>query len=279
MARLRYSEGEDQIVVIVPRAVPSPVVKSDPSGCSDKTGIAGMVDSTDWRKIFGIPVNVHTEFLRTMVTARFTIFGQDVEDALSDSIDEKISEFILLLNRLASACLMIERDQTMLTTPFYDRNTFDSLYLTIEGGEGKMGVGRLGLNLAKLQLNSGAFVGVESEKIKSFLLNPNGVDEARRYLASGKALLDGGQPAEALLHLTIAAEMATTRFVHARLISAGVSRSKIDASDDQLTFSRMLNIDLFVLCPEDAKPDRQLIGKINELRVIRNKLMHEGKFT
>lgn len=78
--------------------------------------------------------------------------------------------------------------------------------------------------------------------------------------------------------MAIAAEIATTRYVHEKIIRAGISKTKLDEISDDLTFSKMLNVDLFLVAPANKKPDKDLVGKINEIRKKRNKLMHEGKF-
>jgi len=52
----------------------------------------------------------------------------------------------------------------------------------------------------------------------------------------------------------------------------------LEELSEELTFSKMLNIDIFVVSPPNKKPDRELVGKINEIRRMRNKLMHEGHF-
>ena len=39
----------------------------------------------------------------------------------------------------------------------------------------------------------------------------------------------------------------------------------------------MLNIVLFAVTPEGRKPDKELVGKMNRARSLRNDYMHEGK--
>lgn len=280
MVQLRYSQGDEQWHAIVPQSSGQNTAQSDKNPDSDEKPAASAGRNDELLKTLEIPRGAHATFLKTMATCRFVIHGSDAEDALSKELDEKVSTFIDLLNRFAMANLMVERQQSAITTPIYDRNTLDSLYMIIAGkDEGKFGIGRLGLNIFKLQLNPGDYTAAESAAVRAFLDGSKGVDEARRYLSSAKSYLDGGLLPTSLLHLAIAVEMATTRFVHAKLLAAGVSKSQLDGADDQLTFSKMLNVDLFVVCPSGRKPDRPLVGQINEIRRLRNALMHEGQFT
>jgi hypothetical protein len=289
MARIRYSNNGEQFQAIIPRASVSdgPSTEASPAPI-DKVSLQLVPHpattppqdlGADLKAQLKIPNNPHTEFLRTMVAIRFPIKGTSAEDALSDGIGETVSIFIDLLNRFAISNLMVDREQSGVTTPIYDRNTFDCMYLVIQGKNDKQfRTGRLGMNIFKLMLNPGPATPEESAKIRGCLGGSQKIDEARRFLVVAKSFLDGGILQAALLHLAIGVEMATTRFVHAKLLAAGVSKSKLDGSDDQLTFSKMLNIDLLVVTPADRKPDPQILGKINEIRKLRNDLMHKGMF-
>jgi hypothetical protein len=49
------------------------------------------------------------------------------------------------------------------------------------------------------------------------------------------------------------------------------------ATGELLTYSLMLNVVLFAITPDNKKPDKYLIGKMNRLRSLRNDYMHYGK--
>jgi hypothetical protein len=96
------------------------------------------------------------------------------------------------------------------------------------------------------------------------------VHEARRYLEAGA--LDFS-----VLLSVVAAEIATRRFVVERCLALGVSKTKLGDYERDYNFSMLLNVEVFVLTPPDMKPDRDMIGKVNRARGMRNDYMHEGK--
>ena len=280
MTKLRYLIGNEYCHVIVPGSSEGTTMQPVQGDSNSSPVIAGsnQVKKAN-AELLGVPESVHAEFLKTTVTTRFVIHGEDVEDALSKELKQKISLFVDLLNRFALSSLMTKKEQPGITTPIYDTQTFDSMYMIIQGvDEKKLGLGRIGLNLTKLTLNPDKYSFPEAEKLKAYLNGKEEIDEARRFLLSAKCYLDGGLIQVSLLHLAIAAEIATTRFVYKRMLESGVSKTKLEELSEELTFSKMLNIDIFVVSPPNKKPDRELVGKINEIRRMRNKLMHEGHF-
>jgi len=62
-----------------------------------------------------------------------------------------------------------------------------------------------------------------------------------------------------------------------RCLAFGVSKKKLDNYKSDYKFSMLLNVEMFVLTPPDMKPDRDMIGKVDRARVMRNEYMHEGK--
>ena len=80
-----------------------------------------------------------------------------------------------------------------------------------------------------------------------------------------------------LLLSVIAAEVATQRFVHKRLLGSSVSKNKLDEFEKDLTYSLMLNVVLISVTPENMKPDKELLGKMNRARSLRNGYMHNGE--
>jgi len=280
MAKLRFVEGSDYCHIIIPASSEGTKTEEKNDGKAEvpSAPTAGEIQISS-PKSFSIPESAHAEFLKTTVTVRFTIHGVDVEDALSKELENKILLFIDLLNKFALANLMVKKDQPGITTPIYDRQTFDSMYMIVQGKEEeKIGLGRIALNLAKLNLNPASYTPLESKTLTDYLNGENEVDEAQRFLLSAKSYMDGGLLHASLLHLAIAAEIATTRYVRIKMLAAGISKTKLGEISEDLTFSKMLNVDVFLVSPADKKPDKDLVGKINEIRRMRNKLMHEGFF-
>lgn len=226
-----------------------------------------------------LPDDYHVEVLKSVVTCRFEVDGNHAEDALELHIDLSIEKFIGAINRVISAQLFLSTDTTPVLTPTYDKGSFDYLYLIMKGRDSKKyKANRLSLSSFRTTLKP---INYEDEKAKSFLGIIAGLQnrsEVIYLINSGKGYLEAGLIRFALLWLVIAAEIATTRFVHSMWQKAGVSKTKIKNSANDITYSQMLNIHIFALCSKELRPDKNLLSEIDKGRTSRNALMHEGKF-
>ena len=226
-----------------------------------------------------VPEQAHVEYLPTVATCRFRIAGQDAEDALEGNIEDCISRFVTAINKAMSAHVMLSTDANPILTPTYDRFSFDYFYLLIEGRDPlKVDGQRISPNVFRAALAARDYDEEESARFIAYVDEVIPIDDVPRILRAAKGYLDAGLNEFALLQLAIAAEIATTRAVHQLLRFAGVSRSKLDDMGKEMTFSRMLNLDVTALAPPGKKPDPNLIGSINRIRTLRNATMHEAQF-
>jgi len=259
MARLRYDPGDgDNYLAVLPRS---------------------RIEAVRNEATLKIPPTVVPELLNTTATTRFRIKAAKAEQALEDHLEEYADRFIFALNRLlASNMMLLDPQPSFVFTPDYDRNTFQSFYIIMQGADPAFGHGRVTFNAARVTRNPS---NLSQEQSASLLAYANGaleIDDIKRLLFSARSYLDGGVLRPALLHVVIACEMATQRFVHKTLRASGVSKGKLDQSESDLTYSLMLNAVLFAVTPPEMKPDKELVGAINEARRARNDLMHRGEF-
>ena len=80
----------------------------------------------------------------------------------------------------------------------------------------------------------------------------------------------------ALLQMVIAAEIATNRAMKKLLLENGVSNTKLQKYEREMSYAQMLNISLVSLLPKSQKLKDDTLGDLNRARDCRNKLMHEG---
>lgn len=104
-----------------------------------------------------------------------------------------------------------------------------------------------------------------------------GVDFAKsRLFDAEEALYDGDLPM-AVVNAVIALEAALSDFVRLQWGNRGVSKSRIDEAEKDISLSLMLNIELMSLSPETNKPQAELIGRLNSARRLRNDIIHNKK--
>lgn len=256
MAKIGYKNEEGSFHVLAPRVAAFDLIGADVSP---------------------IPANAHPEIQKTMVACRFSMTGEDAEDALSSSLEPLMDLFIRLVNRFITAQIMLSDKIHVVTTPIYERDSFDYMYLAMEGKQaGVICTGRIAANLGKGILNPANLSSQTAEALRPYLSDGVLPDLAISFLRSARSHLQAGLRSYALLQVVIAAEIATTRYVHAKLLSLGVSRSKLRDSERDITFSQMLNIHIPALSAGGKAPSGALLGKMNRARELRNQMMHEG---
>jgi hypothetical protein len=226
---------------------------------------------------YGVPDDAYVEYLSTLATCRFDIAGEDADDALELHIEDCLGRLMAAINRLVSAQLMLSDEHHPILSPVYDQNSFDHLYLLIEGRDADaIGAQRISPNAFRSALYVPEYDEEQSERFLAYASGAAEVDDVTRIMKTAKAYLDAGLVEFSLLQLAIAAEITTHRFVSRSLVSAGVSKGKLDSMQKEMTFSRALNVDVMALCPPGLKPHRGLLGDVDRVRRLRNGVMHEA---
>jgi hypothetical protein len=104
-----------------------------------------------------------------------------------------------------------------------------------------------------------------------------GVDFVKsRLFDAEESLYDGNLPM-AVVNAVIALEAALSDFVQDQWKNRGVSKSRIEEAEKDISLSLMLNIELTALTPETNKPQAELLGKLNHARRLRNDIIHNMK--
>lgn len=227
--------------------------------------------------VYKVPDDAHVEYLSTVATCRFDIAGKDADDALELHLENCLGKLMGAINRLVSAHLMLSDEHHPILSPVYDQNSFDHLYLLIEGRNADaIDAHRIAPTIYRSALNIPEYDEEQSARFLAYASGATEVDDVTRVMKTAKAYLDAGLVEFSLLQMAIAAEIATHRFVSRSLVSAGVSKGKLNSMQKEMTFSRALNIDVMALCPPGLKPDRGLLGDVDRVRRLRNGVMHEA---
>jgi hypothetical protein len=257
MARLRFTRDEHLLHALIPRRA-LPKVR------------AGEVDF--------IPKEASVELLRTFSTCRFDIQGTTAEEALEEQCDTCMHDMIERLNRLLKIMPFVDLAEGRVYSVAYSRANLPPFYFILKGdSEDNLGHGWISPHVGRTMLNPPNLPSEQVALLTAYLGGTKNVDDVQAFLHAARTFLDGGVNEYVLLLSVIAAEVATQRFVEKRLLSSSVSKTKLVEAEKDLTYSLMLNIVLFAVTPEGRKPDKELVGKMNRARSLRNDYMHEGK--
>lgn len=216
--------------------------------------------------------------LKTMVSSRYVISGKTAEAALENDIQGVIDSLLELVNTFLQSIQMLCSGNEYPALPSsYDQSSFDYLFLAIHGKDMHQNAfQRLALNFGKVSLNPKTLIESETIQLREYLSGTLPFDDAHLMMNSAKSALDGGLIKMALLQMVIAAEIATNRAVKRLLLKNGVSNTKLQKYEREMSYAQMLNISLVSLLPKSQKLKDDTLGDLNRARDCRNKLMHEG---
>lgn len=218
--------------------------------------------------------------LKTFITWEFELEGKSVKDIFEFYLDNKIEEFLSLINEFVCDInyILQEKGEFPLIIPSYSRFTIPSFYFIVKGKDSKTGHGIITTHPKGIAYVSDSLSHSQTDQFKNMLVSNYEIDLWDLFFANGKSLIMNGQLKSGILSLFTCCELILSKYIRESLSKKGVSKSKFDDSSKDITFSLMSNILLISVAPEGFKPDIELLGKINSLRRIRNDLIHSGIF-
>jgi hypothetical protein len=227
----------------------------------------------------GVPDYCPPEVLRTMVSGRFHLPGDDAEAALEQGLDAAADRFVGAINRVIDAHLLMAKPEWPLLFFAVDRSSVEYFYLLVRGRDDTpFGVHRAALSAYRVMRVPGAYTPEEQTRFLQHVADESVERLAHRFLSAGLTSIESGLLEVALLQLVIAGEIGTSHTAEALLGAHDVSASKRKNYGKELTYSELLNIILVSLTPADMKPAPEVIGTLNWGRDARNDLMHRGLF-
>jgi hypothetical protein len=115
-------------------------------------------------------------------------------------------------------------------------------------------------------------------EVESFCNGKTVVDMSKVILRKAISLLKSGELSTACILACTACETYLSNYISKILAEQGLSKTKEKDAFNDITFSHMLNLlSYFVLNMKDSKI-KELIGTINNIRKIRNDIIHDGKW-
>jgi len=257
MARLRYLRDEKRLHAIIPRRALTKVR-------------AGQLEN--------VPMDASIELLRTIATCRYSIDGANAEDAFETYCESSIHDMIERLNRILKSLPFVIQTPGHVYSMAYSGASLSSFYFVIKGAsDDNLGHGWISPHVGRTVLYPPDLPRTQALRLSDYVSGTAKPDEVEAILHSVQSYVDAGIIEYVLLLSVIAAEVATQRFIHKRLLHLQVSKSKLEEADKDLTYSVMLNVLLFAMTPEGHKPDKVLVGKMNRARSLRNAYMHTGE--
>lgn len=258
MSRFHYHDGNDSYHTLTPRI-----------DTYHGHAIVSGIDKNNYEAI--------EERLRTVASMRFRITSSTAATAFENSIDNCINIFLSATNIVIFASRECSRSPGQIIRNV-SRDNIAYLYVLIKGAN-QVRAKRLMLDGGRLLQTPDTLDAITSTKFREIALGGTPPADIDRLLGEAKSCWHNGDYEFAMLLAVIAAELITTRIIHAKLMMHGISASKLKENQREMTYSWCLNIGLPSLIPAEKLPSRNLIEAVIKGKKKRNELMHTGQFS
>ncbi len=103
-----------------------------------------------------------------------------------------------------------------------------------------------------------------------------GQDFSIARLLDAEQALHSGDTVMAVINAALALERNATEFVYGKWLKRGISKKRLDDVKSNISLSQIINIGLRTVSPIGDEPSSELVRKLDELRRLRNQIVHEG---
>jgi len=129
------------------------------------------------------------------------------------------------------------------------------------------------IELGKIPKHNAIEIG---KNLKSLLENNTSDEHLYKLLIAYDKLELDKDPKMILLELFIYTETQIYQYIKKRKIDLGVSKNKLKDYETEVGIGYMINIELPMLIPEIDSNTRQVIGELDKVRKLRNKIVHNN---
>jgi hypothetical protein len=153
---------------------------------------------------------------------------------------------------------------------------FCPIYVLCQGNKLSMPL-RFASHLSAYPLQTIMKFSCDMSKIESFCKGNTEIDISEVILRKAVTLMKSGEFSLACVLACSACETYFVQYISIKLYQQGLSKTKKKEAFNDLSFSQMLNLLSYFILNMKEIETKNLIGKVNTLRKIRNDIVHEGK--
>ncbi len=214
---------------------------------------------------------------KSLVITKFT--AKDISASLA--IEEHFWDWLNILNRDIPQIICALRyhldDESYELPECNDVGKFCPIYVLC-CGEKTSNVLRFASHIAAHQIRPFCRFSSEIADLEDFCAGKRPINMCKVLLDRATFLIRSGEISLSCVLACTACETLLTEYVRTNLFSRGLSKSKEKEAFHDLTFSQMLNLLSYFLFDMKEGNKKELIGKVNAIRKLRNDIVHEGKW-
>ncbi len=215
--------------------------------------------------------------LKSLISTQFNVKA----DTASYAVERYMNEWMQIIQKDISNIVSTLRYCTNkgpdLIPDCYNIRETCPVYILCNGKNNKKSMLRFVQHLNASPLQSLSCIEKFSlPKIQKILEGEESIDEGKSLILKGKQLFGSGEYFSACVVTCTACEVIMNKHLKIKLKNKGLGKSKIKEATDNLTFSQLIKLtSQFVYTKNDYLIE--FLGKIDKIRKIRNKLVHEGR--
>ena len=215
-----------------------------------RLGVPSLVEQRNLKHIHPVPI-------RTFVAKSFSVEALSAESAIQQDFLGWTDDLAADVSQLVEAVRTISPVENRHLLPVLAASAFPMFIVAATGANDKTGVEQFALHADQTAFRSlAALKGDDLAAARKLLKSgqPTPVEDSALGLA--RSFLHHGYRDLAILHICIACESVLARKYRDYLLSRGVSKSKYEQADRDISYSQLLNLHFATMCDLSTLADR-----------------------
>lgn len=214
---------------------------------------------------------------KSIVITRFRVTAESASKAIEVNFEKWLSTLNSDIPLLINA-LRYHLDERLYDLPdCNDIAKFCPIYVICQGDKISVPL-KFAAHIAANQIQSFTKFSCNISDIEDFCSGKKSIDTSKVILDKAQFLYSSGEFVMACILACIACETHLSDVILKHLRERGLSNSKADDAFNDLTFSQMINLLSYFITNMKEENTKNIIGKINALRKLRNDIIHEAKW-
>jgi len=223
--------------------------------------------------------HIHPVPLRTFVTKRFEVSGDNAEQIIQNHFSSWVREFVGNLSRLVDSIRAASPAATRHVMPQSSTPFLSVFWVYVQGADDKSEIAQFAGDMPTAAFRPLSNLDTEGvRRAEAYFANGSAIAIQESSLALAQSYLHYGYFGLSLVQVCIACEAVLARTYETFLLSRGVSKTKYADAERDITFSQLLNLHLAAARDLSTLTDREnILSRMNWARKCRNDVVHKGE--
>jgi hypothetical protein len=222
---------------------------------------------------------IHPIPLNTFIAKRMFVKARSAESAIGDNFYSWVEDMTHEISLLVDAIRTVSPTENRHLLPLLTVNSFPMFFLAISGEKNKTGAEQFLPDLRQTRFQSlSRLKHADLMNLQSHLNSQLPIPIEDYSLGLAETFLHHGYADLAVVQVCVACESVLSRCYREYLLTRGVSKSRFEDSERDITYSSLLNLHLASMCNLSELADHEnTLSRLNWARQRRNEIVHRGR--